>query len=64
MKKIELELTDDEIFYLRSEMNMLLKSFKRSYAGQQYDNDTMGDVFNKVYKALPGEDHYHYLKVR
>jgi len=34
MTKIELELTDDEISYLRSEMSMLLKSFKRSYAGQ------------------------------
>jgi len=64
MRKIELELTDDEALYLKSEMDILLRSFKRSYAGQRYDNDTMGDVFNKVYKALSGEDHNHYLKVR
>jgi len=63
MKKIELELTEEEINYLTIEMNCLLRSYKTIYNGQKYDNEDMGNAFNKIYKALTGKNHETWLKV-
>jgi len=63
MKKIELDLTEEEIGYLIIEMNCLLRSYRKFYKGQRYDNSNMGSAFNKVFKVLTGEDHERYLEV-
>jgi hypothetical protein len=63
MKKIELELTQEEFDYLGIEMNCLLRSYQSSYAGQRYDNVDMGNVFNKVFKAISGRDHERWIEV-
>ena len=55
MKKITLELTDEEASYLASEM---IRQFGPiPYAGKQFTNPDMASAFNKVFKALSGRDH-------
>jgi hypothetical protein len=63
MKKIELELTDQEAQYLSIEMNCILRQYQQNYAGRRFDNEDMGNAFNKVFKALTGEDHEQWLRV-
>jgi hypothetical protein len=57
MTEITLQLTDEEASYLSIEMNMLLCNY-----GTKFVNPHMGSAFNKVFKALAGEDHQNYLK--
>lgn len=62
--KVELELTKKEADYLSIEMNMILRSYGRTYAGKHFDNEDMGNAFNKLFKALSKKDHHQWLKVQ
>lgn len=63
MIKIELELTKEESEYLIIELDCILRSYKRDYNGQRYDNEDMGNAFNKVFKALTGSSHKRWLAI-
>lgn len=56
-KIITVELTPEERSYLIMEMNMLLRNFRVSSYGGCYTNPDMGSAFNKIFKALTGENH-------
>ena len=62
MKKIIIELTKKEADYLAIEMNCILREYNQTYNGKRFDNKDMASGFNKVYKALTGEDHENIIR--
>jgi hypothetical protein len=52
MKKIILELTDEEAKYVSIQMNIILRDF-----GNNFTNKDMASGLNKVFKSLSGRNH-------
>lgn len=55
--KITLELTEQEKSYLTIETNIKLRNYK-----VEWENDDMLEGYNKLYKALTGENHNNYIR--
>lgn len=58
MQKITLELTPEESLCLTTEMNNILMEFGiEPNGGRRFTNPVMAKAFNKVFKALTGQNH-------
>lgn len=58
--KVDLELTEEEASYLTIEMNNILREFgMEPYNGRHFTNPVMAAAFNKLFKALTGQDHHN-----
>jgi len=62
MKTIELQITVQEEYHLKREIDTILRQYKQCYCGRVFTSKHKANVLNKIFKTLTGVNHPQYEK--